>query len=361
MSFRPQLLILAGALAMTIVAGLVGIPAASANDRVVIVQPGQTLSQIAAAHGVSVARLVALNDLADPDRIFPGQRLRLGSEPRRVERRTHLITHQVGYGETLTGIAARYRTSITAIARRNGIADPSRIYVGQLLSIAAIGNASGAKAHRASGDERYRRHQVLFGETLSGIALQYRVSLEAIAIANGVGDPSYIRAGDVLRIPGQRRAGGGARDQGATGRRMPPDMAALVADRSGIGRLIAAEARRQHVPREFALAVAWQESGWQPGVVSTAGAIGVMQLLPATGDWIAATMLGAPVNLWDARSNARAGVRLLRHYLDRYGGSRPLALAAYYQGQAATDQHGIYAVSQPYIASILILQEMFRR
>jgi soluble lytic murein transglycosylase-like protein len=70
-------------------------------------------------------------------------------------------------------------------------------------------------------------------------------------------------------------------------------------------------------------------------------------------------MLGAPVDIGDLRHNVRAGVRLLAHYLDRYGGSRDLALAAYYQGQTAVDRHGIYHVSRPYIASILALEKLF--
>ncbi len=139
---------------------------------------------------------------------------------------------------------------------------------------------------------------------------------------------------------------------------MPPSMAAVVRQRSGMRQLIANEARRQHFPRALALAVAWQESGWQERVVSSAGAIGVMQLLPATADWVSATMLGERVNLWQARSNVRAGVALLKHYLARYG-SRPMALAAYYQGQVGTDRYGIYPISQPYIASILLLERMF--
>ena len=57
------------------------------------------------------------------------------------------------------------------------------------------------------------------------------------------------------------------------------------------------------------------------------------------------------------RSNVRAGVTLLKHYL--VYGSRPMALAAYYQGQAGTDRHGIYPISQPYVASILLLERMF--
>jgi soluble lytic murein transglycosylase-like protein len=86
-----------------------------------------------------------------------------------------------------------------------------------------------------------------------------------------------------------------------------------------------------------------------------------MQLLPATADWVGATMLGERVNLWSTSSNVRAGVALLRHYLHHYAGSRRLALAAYYQGQAGTDRYGVYPVSEPYIDSILILEAMFRR
>ena len=135
-------------------------------------------------------------------------------------------------------------------------------------------------------------------------------------------------------------------------------MAALVGQRSEMRALIVQEARRQSFPRALALAVAWQESGWQERVVSSAGAIGIMQLLPSTADWVSATMLGEPVNPWNARSNVRAGVALLKHYLARYG-SRQVALAAYYQGQAGTDRHGIYPVSQPYVSSILMLERMF--
>ncbi len=357
MSTRPQPLALAGALAMTIIAGSLSVPAASANDRVVVVQPGQTLSQIAAEHGTTVARLVRLNRIADPDRIYVGQRLVLRPAARTVERKPRPVTHRVAYGETLTGIAVRYRTTIEALARRNHLSDPSRIYVGQVLRVSDGKNRSAPRS-RENGPA-FRNHTVRLGETLSGIAMQYRVSADAIVRANSIANPSFIRAGDTLRIPGRGPARS-TRGQGAP-RAMPSSMAALVAQRDGIRQLIVAEARRQHVPRPFALAVAWQESGWQAGVVSSAGAIGVMQLLPSTADWVSATMLGHSVNLWDARSNVRAGVRLLRHYLDRYSGSRLLALAAYYQGQAGTDRHGIYAVSRPYIDSILLLQEMFRR
>ena len=87
-------------------------------------------------------------------------------------------------------------------------------------------------------------------------------------------------------------------------------------------------------------------------MVSHAGAVGVMQLMPATADWVGDAMLGTRVEIGELRHNVRAGVRLLAHYLGHYKGDRDRVLAAYYQGQWAVDHHGIYAVSRPYIASI---------
>jgi soluble lytic murein transglycosylase-like protein len=81
--------------------------------------------------------------------------------------------------------------------------------------------------------------------------------------------------------------------------------------------------------------------------------------MPATADWVGAVMLRAPVDMHATRSNVNAGVRLLKHYLQRYDGNRDLVLAAYYQGQRAVDQHGIYSVSRPYIASIRYLERLF--
>jgi soluble lytic murein transglycosylase-like protein len=140
---------------------------------------------------------------------------------------------------------------------------------------------------------------------------------------------------------------------------MPASMAALVAERDWVRRIIVNAADRWDVPRSLALAVAWQESGWQQRVVSHAGAVGVMQLMPATADWVGGTMLHESVDIHATRSNVNAGVRLLKHYLQRYGGNRDLVLAAYYQGQYAVDNHGIYPVSRPYIASIRYLERLF--
>ena len=185
--------------------------------------------------------------------------------------------------------------------------------------------------------------------------LSVATSINAIARANSIANPSYLRVGQRLVISGAPAV------PHASGLAMAPAMAAAIAARAEVRAIITGEAKAQGVPAAFALAVAWQESGWQPRVVSGAGAAGVMQLTPATAEWVANTMLGHRVRLFDARSNVHAGIRLLRHYLDRYDGNKALVLAAYYQGQTAADRHGVYRMTRPYIASILALESLFAR
>lgn len=94
-------------------------------------------------------------------------------------------------------------------------------------------------------------------------------------------------------------------------------------------------------------AVAQQESGFQPGAVSSAGAIGVMQLMPGT-----AAELG--VDPYNAAENIMGGARYLAALLHQFG-SLPLALAAYNAGPGAVEAYrGIppYQETQRYVASI---------
>lgn len=256
-------------------------------------------------------------------------------------------------GDTLTAIARRHQTTIETLVELNGLRDANRIVVGQRLRLQPA-DAATPPAPAAASDGP-RTHVVRAGEHLTGIARHYGVTIAAIASANGLADPSRIYAGQRLTIPGASSPA--ATRPGVTA--MPASMATLVAQRDAVRQVIVDEATRFGVPVGLALAVAWQESGWQQHVVSSAGAVGVMQLLPTTSEWVGEAMLGAPVDIRDVRHNVRAGVRLLAHYLERYDGDRDLVLAAYYQGQAATDRHGVYPVSRPYIASIKVLETLF--
>lgn len=358
----------------TLAALLAGIALAvpvAATDRVIVVRPGDTLSQIALQLGVPLDRLVAWNAIADPDRIYAGQQLKVSAEPGPTfppqppaapPAPAQPLVHVVRSGQNLTFIAEWYGTTIAAIVAANQIANPSYVQAGQRLAIPGGTAASAADVTPAAAPtsvtapvtEAPMVHIVASGENLTYIANRYGTSISAIVAANAVADPSFLRVGQRLAIPG-------AASEGATPADMPSAMRAAVEARGDIRAIIVNEATTQGVPVAFALAVAWQESGWRAGVVSSAGAVGVMQLTPPTADWVAATMLGTSINLYDARSNVHAGVRLLRHYFDRYAGDRSLVLAAYFQGQTGADRHGVYPVTRPYIASVLALEAIFSR
>ena len=353
--------------AVLLVGGPILATAARAADEIVV-RPGETLTSISRQHGVSIDRIVELNAIANPSRIYAGQRLRLEGAPSRPAAAAPSTpapapavprTHTVRSGEHLTGIARQYGVTIAEIVAANGIANASRIYAGQRLTIpgpAANAPAGAAPSTPAPAPAVPRTHTVRSGEHLTGIARQYGVTISEIVAANGIANASRIYARQRLTIPGPAASPSSA---GSGRREMPASMAALVARRDAVRQVIVEEARRFAVPEAFALAVAWQESGWQQGVVSHAGAIGVMQLLPTTAEWVGEAMLGTTLDPRDLRQNVRGGVRLLAHYLHRYDGDRARVLAAYYQGQTAVDRHGIYAVSRPYIASIIRLEAMF--
>lgn len=342
----------------------------AAADPTVTVKAGDTLSQIAVEHGTTVERLAATNRIANPSRIFPGQQLVLVSDtapaPAAPVTSTPIV-HVVSSGEHLTGIAARYGTTVAAIVAANRLTNPSFILPGQRLVVGSAASALAASAAPTTAPlisapaqaPASVVHSVASGETLTAIAQRYGTTITAIAAANGLENPSFIRTGTQLAIPQPAGTVPIASAPSGHDAQMPVALRDLVAQRAAIGNALRAEAEAVGLPPALAMAVGWQESGWQPGLTSSAGAVGVMQLLPSTGEWVARSMLGSPVNVWDTASNIRAGVRLLKHYHDRYGGERARMLAAYYQGQYALESQGIYPVSWPYINSVTALEAMF--
>lgn len=106
-------------------------------------------------------------------------------------------TYTLQPGDTLGGVARRHGVSTAALARANGIADPNRVYAGQVLTIpGAASSPAPAAAARAV------RHVVAPGETLGAIARRYGVSVAALARTNGISNPNRVAAGAVLTLAG---------------------------------------------------------------------------------------------------------------------------------------------------------------
>lgn len=130
------------------------------------------------------------------------------------------------------------------------------------------------------------------------------------------------------------------------------------ASRAEVRRVIARKARRHGVDPHLALAIAWQESGWQQRRVSSAGALGAMQIMPGTGRWIS-QLVGRRLNPRDLHLNAATGVRLIRILRSE---ARPrIAIAGYYQGLAGVRRHGMYPSTKAYVANVVALKKRIER
>ena len=146
-----------------------------------VVQEGDTLSGIAVEYGTTVAELVALNGLKNPDLLRVGQKLVVREEAPAPEAFVHVVQR----GETLSEIAAGYGVSTSQLAALNGIANPDRIWPG--LELVVVPQAV--------------QHRVKRGENLSTIAQSYGVTVQSIALLNGLRDPNRLAVGQVLTIP----------------------------------------------------------------------------------------------------------------------------------------------------------------
>ncbi len=113
---------------------------------------------------------------------------------------------------------------------------------------------------------------------------------------------------------------------------------------------VAYAARRHHVQPALLLAVIKAESSFNPVVVSKAGAVGLMQLIPETA------IRHGVRNLYNTDENIAGGAKHLRYLLDRFHGNIKLALAAYNAGERKVDRYGNippYKETQLYVQKVM--------
>jgi len=140
----------------------------------------------------------------------------------------------------------------------------------------------------------------------------------------------------------------------------PMAIAISSMDISAIQNLLVEEANRQEIEPALALAMAEVESNFNPRALSTVGAKGVMQIMPAT----AKTVFGiAPEQLYDAKVNIHLGISFIKQLLTRYEQRLDIALSHYNGGSAVQGKFGqltVIPATQKYVDKVLAVRDKYR-
>ncbi len=227
-------------------------------------------------------------------------------------------TYVVRPGDTLGSIALHHGSSVRAIADANHLAAAQPLRVGQLLEIP---DPSRSLPGYVLGGVDIDSHEVQNGDSLWHIARLYGVDPTALARTNGLNVNAALPPGATLQVPGR-----------------------LVR----VGALLGHVAERSGVAPGLIRAVAWTESRWRQELISPTGAVGLLQIEPSTGEWVAENLAGRPLDVHVAEENVTAGSLLIAHLLAIHHGDTARALAAYYQGDQSIAAHGVFVDTARY-------------
>ena len=337
--------------------------AAAIRRATYVVRSGDTLGGIAARRHVGLAALLKANRLSVRSVIHPGQKLRIPGAAARVgasrpaaapKPRATTTAYRVRSGDTLSAIATRTRTPLKTLYSMNRLGPRSLIHPGQVLKVRGTAPVRAAAPRTAA-------YTVRAGDTLSAIAVRTGSTVAALVKTNRLRNGNQIAVGQRLRVP-VKGAPKATSNNTFAGRTYPSAIVnAANRNRSHLARtavpsraqtraMIVSTARRHGVDPRLALAVGWQESGWNQRQVSVANAIGVMQVIPSSGEW-ASQMAGRRLNLLRTQDNVTAGVVILRS-LTRSAKNLDQAIAGYYQGLYSVQKNGMYADTKQYVAAV---------
>lgn len=330
------------------------------------VRKGESLSLIARRNGVTVSALAAANGITNVNRIVVGQWLVIpaaggpaaalvntptppelvpvpvavapvpevvpGATPGPGE-----LSYVLRRGDSLFTVARRFKVTVAVLAATNRIANPNRVLAGTRLVIPSPAVPAPAGTSAATPTTIAPPPATDPSMIVAPAATPTSPSVPAGGLTAAAMAP-WLAADQLARLP--------------QGLHTYPERLALLPsfDRW---------AAEYGVAPDLLKALAWMESGWQQTVVSSSGAVGVGQLLPATAAWVAGFLIRAPLDPFVADDNVRMSARFLAHLLTLTTGDVNLAVAGYYQGLTSIRREGMKATTAAYVNVVLALRARF--
>ena len=283
---------------------------------------GDTVSAIAGRFGLSTASVLALNGLGWSAVIFPGQVLTLSTTevsvtPAPAAVSAEITRYTIQSGDTLSGIAASHGIKTEAVFSANGLGQNSIIFPGQVIVLpgaaeASVSSVAAVTVSAVINNSGAGSHTVVSGDTIDKIAGVAGVSVQSVLEANGLGWSSIIQPGQVISIPG---AAAPVLEAAPAVLVTPTPIATtsavtpLTSEMASNARLIISvgrEAGASDAALVVALAAAAQESGLRNIDHGDRDSLGLFQQRPSSGwgtqeqvmdaDRAARAFFGGPVN-----------------------------------------------------------------
>lgn len=176
------------------------------------VQSGDTLSGIALKFSTTSSKLAQLNSISNPNLIYVGQRLLVNqssnsnssssgqSSSTTTNTEASAASYTVKSGDTLSGIASQYNTTVNQIVSLNQLSNPNLIYVGQVLKLKNSQTTNSSSSSSSTAITTAGTYTVKAGDTLSAIASRYSTSSSTLALLNSLSNPNLIYVGQVLKV-----------------------------------------------------------------------------------------------------------------------------------------------------------------
>ncbi|MGX1161015.1 LysM domain-containing protein [Arthrobacter sp. SLBN-100] len=223
---RLSVAVTAGAMSAAVLSSLIGGSAAYAvapatyhapmevsSSGTYTVRSGDTLSGIAARHGVSLAAVFSANNMNMGTIIYPGQKIQVGPDTTTPAAKPAAVptpaapasSHTVRSGDTLSAIASKYGVSLSSVLAANNLQLRSIIYPGQTIKLATsaapvVSQPAPAPAQSPSAPSAAATYTVKSGDTLSAIAARQGVSLDNILAANNLQMRSVIYPRQAIKL-----------------------------------------------------------------------------------------------------------------------------------------------------------------